>query len=71
MKTLVIYDEPRPVTLGELCEALSDGAVNAMNDGRYYNVNKADVSRFAEAILARKARREHSEAQSQMVHTCF
>ncbi len=64
MKTLLIYDDPRPVTLGELCEALTERTVPAIKDGQYYNVSKRDVSSLAETILARKARKECVETQS-------
>ncbi|HEX8229651.1 MAG TPA: hypothetical protein VF826_10110 [Chloroflexia bacterium] len=58
MKPVIVYDEPRPVTLGDLCEALADGAVPTRNDGKFYLVSRVEVSRLAEALSAYQRRRE-------------
>ncbi len=58
MKPIFIYREPRPVSMGELCEAVADGSIPAGKEGAYYNVRKPDVLRLAEALLAREVRRE-------------
>ena len=58
MKPVIVYDEPRPVTLGDLCEALADGAVQTKNDGKFYLVSRTEVSRLAEALSAYQRRRE-------------
>ena len=57
MKPVIVYDEPRPVTLGELCEALADGAIPTRNDGKFYMVSRTEVSRLAEALSAYQRRR--------------
>lgn len=67
MKTLIIYEDPRPVTLGELCEALADGAIQSDRDDQYYNVEKKMVSRLAETLLARHVRQQQTVAQSALV----
>ncbi|HEX8597777.1 MAG TPA: hypothetical protein VF952_04595 [Chloroflexia bacterium] len=59
MKPVIVYDEPRPVTLGDLCEALADGAVPTRNDGKFYLVSRVEVSRLAEALSAYQRRREN------------
>lgn len=50
--------------MGELCEALADRAVYTTSDGQYYNVGKRDISRLAETLLARAARKERVEAEA-------
>lgn len=57
MKPVIVYDEPRPVTLGDLCEALADGALPTKNDGKFYVVSRTEVSRLAEALSAYQRRR--------------
>ena len=63
MKPVIVYDEPRPVTLGDLCEALADGAVPTRNDGKFYLVSRVEVSRLAEALSAYQRRRETSATE--------
>jgi hypothetical protein len=43
--------------LGELCEALADGAIPTRNDGKFYMVSRTEVSRLAEALSAYQRRR--------------
>ncbi len=64
MKPVIVYDEPRPVTLGDLCEALADGAVPSRNDGKFYLVNRVEVSRLAEALSAYQRRREAAPTET-------
>lgn len=63
MKPVIVYDEPRPVTLGDLCEALADGAVPTRNDGKFFLVSRAEVSRLAEALSAYQRRRETATSE--------
>ncbi|HVG00072.1 MAG TPA: hypothetical protein VND68_09560 [Chloroflexia bacterium] len=58
MKPVIVYDEPRPVNLGDLCEALADGAIPTRNDGKFYLVSRTEVSRLAEALSAYQRRRQ-------------
>lgn len=64
MKPLFIYDEPKPVTFGELCEALADGVMPNKKEVGYFNVRKAEVSRLAEVMAARQARKTNVESES-------
>ena len=57
MKPVIVYDEPRPVTMGDLCEALADGAIPTRHDGKFYVVSRTEVSRLAEALSAYQRRR--------------
>jgi hypothetical protein len=38
--------EPRTLTLGELCEALSDGQVAATREDEFYVLSKGDLTRM-------------------------
>ncbi len=64
MKATIVYDEPRPVTLGDLCEALADGSVPARKDERFYVVSRTEVSRLAEALSAYERRRQQAATES-------
>lgn len=49
MKPNYLYEEPRVLTVGELCEALMDGNLKAqMLDGSYA-IRKSDLMRFAKS----------------------
>lgn len=49
MKPNYLYEEPRVLTIGELCEALMDGNLKAqMLDGSYA-IRKSDLMRFAKS----------------------
>ncbi len=60
MKPVIVYEEPRPVTLGDLCEALADGAVPSKSDGKFYLVSRREVPRLAEALSAYERRQQQA-----------
>lgn len=64
MKPSIVYDEPRPVTLGDLCEALADGSLPARKDERFYVVSRTEVSRLGEALSAYERRRKQAATES-------
>jgi hypothetical protein len=43
--------------MGDLCEALADGAIPTKHDGKFYVVSRTEVSRLAEALSAYQRRR--------------
>ncbi len=46
MKSSIFMDEPRTLTLGELCEALVDRKLSAQVDREAYSFSKADLMLF-------------------------
>ena len=64
MKRIYATEEPRTVTLAELCEALADGTLPSQQQEGFYIVNKRDLNRFAQPfdlmslIMERAATRE-------------
>lgn len=54
MKRSHIYEEPRTLTLGELCEALMDGSIQAQVQDGAYTVRRRDLVRFAKSPAPRR-----------------
>ncbi|HYO49347.1 MAG TPA: hypothetical protein VEW94_05800 [Chloroflexia bacterium] len=48
MKRNYATEEPRTVTLAELCEALADGTLPSQQHEGYYVVNRRELNRFAQ-----------------------
>lgn len=42
-----VIEEPKPLTLAELCEALAEGNLPSQQEGGYYTVRQRDLLRFA------------------------
>ncbi len=49
MNPVYFFEEPRPLTIGELCEALADGTVQAQSGDGYYVIHQRDLAHLAEA----------------------
>ena len=49
MKRNYLYEEPRVLTMGELCEALMDGNLQAQVLDGSYTIRKSDLTRFAKS----------------------
>ena len=49
MKSNYLYEEPRILTIGELCEALMDGNLKAQVLDGSYAIRKSDLNRFAKS----------------------
>ncbi len=49
MKRNYLYEEPRVLTMGELCEALMDGNLQAQVLDGSYAVRRSDLTRFAKS----------------------
>ena len=64
MKPTIAYDEPRPVTLGDLCEALADGSLPARKNERFFIVSRTEVSCLSEALTAYERRRQQAATES-------
>ncbi|HUP27292.1 MAG TPA: hypothetical protein VM409_02580 [Chloroflexia bacterium] len=54
MKRSYIYEEPRVLTVGELCEALIDGNLQAQLQDGAYAIRKSDLVRFAKSPAPRR-----------------
>jgi len=49
MKRNYLYEEPRVLTMGELCEALMDGNLQAQVLDGSYAIRRSDLTRFAKS----------------------
>ncbi len=49
-----LYEEPRTVTVGELCEALMDGNLQAQLHDGAYTIRKNDLMRFVSTPAPRR-----------------
>ena len=49
MKRDYLYEEPRILTIGELCEALMDGNLKAQVHDGSYAIRRSDLNRFAKS----------------------
>ena len=49
MKREYLYEEPRVLTIGELCEALVDGNLKAQILDGSYAIRRSDLTRFAKS----------------------
>ncbi len=56
MKSSIFRDEPRTLTLGELCEALVDRQLSAQVDSESYTFRKADLMLYFRTRDAREPR---------------
>ena len=68
MKNSYHYENQEDRSVGELCEALADGALPAVVEEGFYKVRERDLMRFAYAdALVRLAARLDSAASDHMV----
>jgi hypothetical protein len=53
MKQNTVYDEPRTITLAELCEAIGSGSVPARIEDDMYVIRNSDLMRLTHSFALR------------------